>query len=139
MAAEDEELSDVEDGRIVGRRRAAGGQHEAHDRTVFSNEKWEPALRFRPVERQLVVTEAPIRTQLDGGKSLAQVVYVQLEEVRQQRGIADRRHFEHYPLPVDHANSLAAGGSWTRAQVLQLAAAALASAMITSLAFSAIM
>lgn len=105
MAAKNEELGDIEDGRIVARWRAACGQHKSHDPTAMSDEKWEPTLRLGPVERKLGVTEASIRPQLDGRERLAEVVKVQLEEVRQQRGITPSRHLENDLMPIYHVKT----------------------------------
>jgi len=59
--------------------------------------------RLGPVERELVVTEAPIRPQLEAGERLAEIVEVELEEIRQQRGVARGRHLENDLLPIYHA------------------------------------
>src|SRR5262245_33012749 len=65
IAASDEELGDVEDVRIVRGRGPPRRKRESGDATVALQEKGESPVGLRPVQRQLAVPEAPIRSELD--------------------------------------------------------------------------
>jgi len=65
VAAIDEELRDVQNVWIVGRRRAAGHEGEADRFPSCTDEKCESLLGLGPVEGQLGVTEAPVGARID--------------------------------------------------------------------------
>jgi hypothetical protein len=105
VATNDEELCDIEHVRIVRRWRTTCGQHEPCDSSAISDEKREPAFRLGPVERKLVVAEASIGTQLYERECLTEIVNVQLEKIRQQRGITRRSHIENDFLRICHVEA----------------------------------
>jgi len=76
VTTNNEELGDIENVRIVRRRRTACDQQEPRDSSTNSDEKGKPELRIRPVERKLVVTEAPIGPQLYAGEHLTEIVKI---------------------------------------------------------------
>jgi hypothetical protein len=58
------------------------------------DQKRKSAIGLRPVKTELVVAEAPVRPELDVREYRAEIVRVQLEEVRQERVVRWRRHLE---------------------------------------------
>src|SRR5262245_10830027 len=82
IAAQDQELRDVEIVGIRCRRRSPGDEREVRDLAAARDEK---CIRLRPVARQLLVSESSIGTE-PYGKDLAHVMDVELEQIGQERG-----------------------------------------------------
>lgn len=91
---ENEELFDVEGIWILGQRRSALHQSEAGDTPGNSDEKRNPPIRLRPVERKAAVSESPVRPHFEPLKDIAQVVDVELEEIGEQRRVGLRRNIQ---------------------------------------------
>src|SRR5262245_25536487 len=85
IAAQDEELRDVEIVGIRSRRRSPGDEREARDLAAARDEKCGASIRLRPVARQLLVSESSIGTE-PYAKDLAHVMDVELEQIGQERG-----------------------------------------------------
>src|SRR5438067_5687029 len=87
VASRHEEFGDVVDVRIFGDRRAERDQHKAEDAIAPLDEERKTALGLGPVECQWGITEATVGAQVDG-KHVAEIVTVELEQVREHSGFA---------------------------------------------------
>ena len=84
MPAKDEELREVEIFRIFARRRPARCEGKASEVIAVLDQKRMVDGRLCPIEGKFVVPEATLRPELDW-EDLAQIVYVQLQEIAQHR------------------------------------------------------
>jgi hypothetical protein len=55
VSTKNEKFSHIEVRRIVRGRRSSRDQRKTSKPSVTSNEKWKPAVRFRPIELKLLV------------------------------------------------------------------------------------
>jgi hypothetical protein len=85
VAAQHEELGDVEVRRVVARRGAARREGEAGEGLAVADQEREAAVRLAPVGGQALVAEAAVGAHVER-KCLAQVVQVELEQAR-ERGL----------------------------------------------------
>jgi hypothetical protein len=84
----------VQDIGVINRRRAARRQHEAGRLLVRPNQVRKAPVRLGPVEGQLGVAKASVGAERNLGEGGAEIMDVELEQVRQQRSVRLRGDLE---------------------------------------------